>query len=377
MNHIHCSECGEQFSLNDKIWRCSCGGVLDINFKSEFCKEKIANRAPNMWRYREAIPIEHDKNIISFNEGFTPLTSLKLKNQSKTVLIKQDHLFNTGSYKDRGASVLISKVKELGINKVTEDSSGNAGSAIAAYCAKAKISCEIYIPEQTSAGKLAQIQAYGGNLHKIPGSREDTAEAVLKATIDNNYYYASHVWNPFFFQGTKTFAYEICEQLQWSIPDTLVLPVGNGTMVLGAYIGFQDLINADIVEKMPKFITVQAANCAPLFEAFENKLSNIPLIETQKTVAEGIAIARPIRGKQILDAITKSDGEIITVKESEIIDSLDKMCKHGFFIEPTAAATIAGLEKYIDRENDEEVIVSAFTGHGLKASNKILNILAK
>jgi threonine synthase len=178
-----CTKCNEEFPLNEKIWKCECGGLLDIDFKSTFPVDKIKGRKPTMWRYREAIPILDDKNIISFDEGFTPLIDVAF--HDKSVLVKQDHLFPTGSYKDRGASVLVSKVGELAIKKVVEDSSGNAGCAIAAYCAKAQIDCEIFVPEDTAAGKLAQIQFYKAKLNKISGSREDTAHAVLKAADGN------------------------------------------------------------------------------------------------------------------------------------------------------------------------------------------------
>ena len=179
MSNLICTKCNQKFPLEEKIWKCACGGLLDVDFHPHFPLDKIRQRKPTMWRYREAIPISEDQNIISFEEGFTPLIQVDFGRRS--VWIKQDHLFPTGSYKDRGASVLISKVKELGIPKVVEDSSGNAGCAIAAYSAKGGITSEIFVPENTSPGKLAQIQAYGAKLNKIPGSREDTARAVLEA----------------------------------------------------------------------------------------------------------------------------------------------------------------------------------------------------
>ena len=326
-----------------------------------------------MWRYREAIPILEDKNIISFDEGFTPLIPVKFG--VKTVWIKQDHLFPTGSYKDRGASVLVSKIKELGIDAVAEDSSGNAGCAIAAYCAQAKIECEIFVPEDTAAGKLAQIRLYGAKLNRIPGSREDTAHAVLRAAEKN--YYASHSWNPFFFQGTKTFAFEVCEQLGWKSPDSVIIPVGNGTLLLGAYIGFQELFNAGIVSQIPKIIGVQAASCAPIYKAFKENLEEIPEINKKDTLAEGIAIAEPIRGKQILEAVKRSKGALIIVDDLEIKKSLRYLCEKGFYIEPPSAATTAGLSKYLESSHPDEIIVSVFTGHGLKTTEKMLKILAE
>ena len=371
MGRLICKKCNQSFSLGEKIWRCVCGGLLDIQFQSSFPLDKIRKRKPNMWRYREAIPISGEKNIISFNEGFTPLIPVDFAGHR--VWLKQDHLFPTGSYKDRGASVLLSKVKELGIQRVVEDSSGNAGCAIAAYSARAGIQSEIFVPESTSPGKLAQIQSYGAILNKVPGSREATARAVWNTAQKE--YYASHSWNPFFFQGTKTLAFEVWEQLDWKAPDTIILPVGNGTLLLGAYLGFGDLLEAGMIREIPKIIGIQSSLCAPLVKAFQESLKNIPIIQPKETMAEGIAIAEPVRGEQVIDAVRKSGGSFIPVDEEEIKKSLRWTFGQGFYIEPTSAATVAGIFKYLKNSDPEETVVSALTGHGLKATEKIMKIL--
>ena len=376
MTRLICQECGAVYAADEPRWRCDCGHVLDLHFEPAFPLEKIKHRKPTMWRYREAIPIEADADIVSFDEGFTPLIEVNIA--GKKVLVKQEHLFSTGSFKDRGASVLISQVKALGIREVAADSSGNAGSAIAAYCAAAGISCHIFVPADTSPGKLAQIQLYRATLNKIPGTREDTANAVLKAA--ETIYYASHYWNPFFFHGTKTFAYETCEQLGWQAPDTVILAAGNGSLLLGAYIGFNELRSAGIIDKIPRLIGVQAGNCAPLVKGFQENSKEIPGIQKKKTTAEGIAIAAPIRGPQILVAVRETRGNMIAVSETEIKQSLKEMCAKGHYIEPTSAAVIAGVNKYIFNHPEQksmahEVIVTVFTGHGLKAGGKMLEIL--
>jgi len=314
-----------------------------------------------MWRYRAAIPLTRNSNIVSFDEGFTPLIPLDFGGRS--ALLKQDHLFPTGSFKDRGASVLVSKVRELGIKKVVIDSSGNAGAAVAAYCARAGIMCEVFVPAGTLPGKLASIRAYGAKLRLVPGTREDAARAAFRAAF--RIYYASHYWNPFFFQGTKTFAYEVCEQLGWRAPDVIVLPCGNGTLVLGAYIGFRDLKSAKIIRRMPRIIAVQATCCAPIYRAF---LGRYRRISRKPTMAEGIAIAEPLRAGSILHAVGETGGGVLAVTEHEIKVALRDMGRRGFFIEPTAAATIAGLVRYLKRATKNEVVVSAFTGHGLKTA---------
>jgi threonine synthase len=266
--------------------------------------------------------------------------------------------------------VLISKMKEWGVQKVVEDSSGNAGSAIAAYCAKAGIECEIYVPHTTSSGKLVQIQAYGATLKKVKGSREKTAEVAMEAA--SKIPYASHCWNPFFLHGTKTFAFEVWEQMDWKSPDTLVLPIGHGTLFLGAYMGFRELKEAGMVKRIPRLVGVQSAFCAPLYQAFRKGWGETRPIARKETIAEGIAIAEPVRGKQILKSVRDTDGEILTVTEREIKEALREMGRKGQFIEPTSAATIAGLKKYLRKKRRKETVVSTLTGMGLKSVEKML-----
>ena len=287
---------------------------------------------------------------------------------------KLDHLFPSGSYKDRGATVLITQAKALGVKKVVQDSSGNAGCAVANYCASAEMDCEIFVPEDTSPAKLVQIQLYGAALSRVPGSREDTADAARKAAEST--FYASHVWNPFFFQGTKTWAYEVCEQMGWKAPDTVALPAGNGTLIIGAYIGFKELLNLGIINHMPKIVGIQAAYCAPLYEAFHQRLTQIPHVSTQPTLAEGIAIALPMRGMQMIEQIRETGGTVLVVEEPEIRESLLRMVRMGYYIEPTTAAIVAGVEQYLSKFAQRgETVVSVLTGHGLKSTEKLAKLV--
>jgi len=368
MERFFCSDCKRFYPTQPERWRCDCGSFLDLEFESKFPIEKIAKRGPTLWRYREAIPIHNDRFILSMGEGFTPLEGIEF--HGNPVLIKIDYLFPTGSYKDRGATVLVSKMKEWGVEKVVEDSSGNAGSAVAAYCAKAGIHCEIYVPQHTSAGKLVQIQAYGAALKKVEGSREKTAEKAMGAA--SKIPYASHCWNPYFLHGTKTFAFEVWEQMGWMAPDTLVLPIGHGTLFLGAYLGFKELKKAGRIKRIPKMVGVQSASCAPLYQAIKEGWRETHPIRKKKTIAEGIAIAEPVRGRQILEVIRETGGEVLAVMETEIRRALKEMGRKGHFIEPTSAATIAGLEKYLREKRRKERVVSTLTGMGLKSPGKML-----
>jgi threonine synthase len=184
--------------------------------------------------------------------------------------------------------------------------------------------------------------------------------------------YASHCWNPFFLHGTKTFALEVWEQMDWKPPDVLVLPIGHGTLFLGAYIGFKELKESGMIKRIPRLVGVQSASCAPLYRAFKKGWTEPRPIEKGETVAEGIAIAEPVRGRQILEAIQRTDGEILAVTEREIGIALKEMGRRGHFIEPTSAATIAGLKKYLKKKSRREAVVSTLTGTGLKSVGKML-----
>lgn len=321
-----------------------------------------------MWRYREALPLGEGASVVSLGEGMTPIVPVDLGPGELTVKLEQ--LFPTGSYKDRGAAVLISKAKEMGIERVVEDSSGNAGCAIAAYAAKAGIECEILVPGSASPGKLAQILLYGAALRRIPGSREDTANAALAAA--RTVYYASHSWNPFFLQGTKTFAYEVWEQSGCRAPDALLLPAGNGTLLIGSHIGFRDLKENGLIDRIPRHIAVQAENCAPLLAMFRDSLDAVPSIVTRETIAEGVAIAAPVRGKEIVDIVRETGGEVVAVSDEEVEKALILLGRKGLYVEPTSALAVAGYLKYPRLRSG--AVVAPLTGHGLKANEKLLKI---
>lgn len=364
-----CPSCSAEYPLSSPIWRCDCGSFLEIEFKPKIEIEKIDKKRISLWRYRDFIPIDEDKNIVSFDEGFTPL--IKLESFQKEFFAKLEFLFPTGSFKDRGASVLVSKLKEMGIKKVVEDSSGNAGCSISAYCSNAGIECEIFVPEKVPPAKLAQIKAYRAKINLILGTREDVAESARNSAEKS--YYASHVWSPFFSQGTKTFSYEVWEQLDLNVPDSIILPVGNGTLLIGAYIGFRELFGSGLIDKIPRFIAVQSENCSPIYTIFKNNLNKIPNIEPKSTVAEGIAVANPARWEMIIKIIKETEGDVLTVKEEEISESALELAKKGVYVEFTSATAIAGLKKY--KTKNCETIVVPLTGHGLKSNENYLKFL--
>jgi threonine synthase len=250
------------------------------------------------------------------------------------------------------------------------NSNDNAGTAIAAYAARAGIACDVYVPASASAKKLRQIAAHGATVHAISGSREDTAAAAIAAVESEQVFYASHVYHPFFFQGTKTYAYELWEQLGRA-PQVVVLPVGNGTLLLGAYYGFQDLLRAGLIERLPRILAIQAEGCAPLAQAFARGDEVAAPVVNMGTEAEGIAIAAPARSRQILAAVRETGGLIISVSDAAIEAARDHLARRGFYVEPTAAAPYAGLVDYCARYLNEQAPAGhqpLFSGNPLRGS---------
>lgn len=339
-----------------------------------FHREALGCRPPTIWRYREALGICEEAEAVTLGEGMTPLVDTCLGSQP--VGLKVDYLCPTGSYKDRGSSVMLTQLKAWGLPRIIEDSSGNAGASIAAYAALAGIPSDIYVPASTSAGKAAQIELYGANLVKVPGTREDTARAALDAA--NHHFYASHNWSPWFLAGMKTAAYEIAEQMDWRVPDWVVTPAGGGGLLCGLYLGFSDLLRAGITKSIPRLVAVQADACDPIHHAWQAGLTDVPVVAKGVTAAEGISVAKPVRGPIILQAIRETRGMAVTVTDNEIWKALPMLGGLGLYVEPTAAAAPAAFLR-LRREGLIPAgtrTVVMLTGSGLKATDKIVEHFA-
>jgi threonine synthase len=252
------------------------------------------------------------------------------------------------------------------------DSSGNAGSAIAAYATRAGIGCDVYVPASTSAGKLAQLDAYGARVHRIEGTREDTAAAAAKAADQPGMFYASHVYNPVFLHGTKTYVLELWEQLGGRLPGILVLPAGNGTLVLGCHLGVSELLSLGLIDRRPRIVAVQASGCAPLAAAAARGSAVRAEVASATTIAEGIAIARPARGEQILAAVAGSGGTIVTVTDDQVRAAAADLARSGLYVEPTSAvcwaAVRAGLVEGTAGTASTPEVVAPLCGTGLKSA---------
>lgn len=370
---LQCSRCRKEYSLDTKSFRCECGAPFDLVHDCVFRESEINRVTHSIWRYRKAIPVEKDENIVSLGEGLTPVLSLVYEGYN--IWVKLEYVSPTGSFKDRGASVLFSFLKEIGIKNVIEDSSGNAGVSASAYGARAGINCEIFCPDYTSGGKLLQIELFGANLIKVKGTREDTARAVAEAAKTR--YYASHNWNPFFVEGLKTLAFEIGEQFGWNVPDNIVLPLGFGGLYYGLYLGFKQLLRDRIISKVPRLFGVQSNMCCPLYEAFvTNGEVNPDYVQKGETIAEGVCGAKPIFWRQIIKAARETRGSITTVSDQEIKKGLRFLARNGFLVEPTSAIVMEGFRNFVEMKaiRAEEKTLLILTGSGLKALDKLKKI---
>lgn len=365
-----CATCQTAAPRDTLRWRCPCGGLYELRGTAAFPRDTLRERPQTLWRYREALPLPPGCDAVTLGEPVTPLLPWSALPGS---LLKLEFLLPTGSFKDRGACVMLTHMKRLGVRAAVEDSSGNAAAAVAAYSARAGIACRIFVPASASSGKLAQIAAYGADVVPVPGAREDVAAAARREAERS--YYASHVFNPYFFQGTKTFAFEIWEQLGCRAPDRVILPVGHGTLYLGAYLGFRDLLTAGEIPRLPRLIGVQAEPCAPLVAAWRGQ----PAAEPGSTIAEGIRIAAPDRTEAILEACRQSHGDLLAVSEAEIVSTLFTLGRAGLYVEPTAAVAPAGALKLAaaGRLPGEGITVVPLTGSGLKAGTTIAELLKR
>ncbi|AKK30603.1 pyridoxal-5'-phosphate-dependent protein subunit beta [Mycobacterium sp. EPa45] len=329
MPPLQCRSCGREFDVAELVWRCACGGLLDVT---------------RTWRptAQSVLPVPVGRSI-TLGEGNTPMIPSQTL---PSVRFKLEFLSPTLSFKDRGAVVLAALAAELRVGRAVVDSSGNAGTAAAAYFARAGIDCEVLVPASTSPEKLAQIRAHGATLTLVPGSRADTAAAAMDIAALPGMFYASHVYHPYFMHGVKTYGYEIWQQNGRRLPSGVLVPVGNGTLLLGCYLAFAELVAAGLADRMPALFAVQAAGCAPLAAVWEGAVWEGAVWEGTEyaaapTVAEGIAITAPPRAEQILAAVRACGGTIVTVDDDAIVAGRHALAREGLFVEPTAAVCYA------------------------------------
>ena len=370
MTEPQCGSCGAS-AAGPAPWRCQgCGSPLELDLPAATTATFAVEGAIGVWRYRGWLP---PADPVTLGEPQTGLTDLSI--HGRTAFAKIEGGLPTGSFKDRGSTVTVSWLRSRGVREMAIDSSGNAGASVAAYAARSGTRVRVFVPADTSPAKLLQARAHGATVIAVPGLRS-AAGFAARAWVDEagpDVVYASHLWQPAFLAGTATFAYEVFEQLGRQAPDVVVAPLGGGTLLLGAHIGFARLRVAGFIDRVPRLVGVQSSACAPLARAFRAGGSDADEVEPGATIAEGIRIAAPPRSRQILAAVRDTGGEIVEVTDDEIRASLRTLLAQGLFVEPTSAAAHAGTRQAT--RQDERVVV-ALTGHGLKAVGAIGELVA-
>ena len=364
MNFV-CGKCGTKESTSTRNPKCECGGLWKLHFDAPRYDPSLIDKSIwGMFRYHEFMALEDETwREVTLGEGMTPIVSF-----SDDVLLKMDYFMPTLSFKDRGAAVLIAHCKAIGVDSVVQDSSGNAGNSVAAYCGRCGIDCEIFVPEGTSPKKIDMIKAHGAHVNIVPGSRDNCADACRAKVKKEGKYYANHVYNPFFYEGTKTYIYEVYEQLG-RIPENIFIPLGNGTLFIGAIKGLEELLAAGAIDSIPNIVAIQSENCDPFVKAAEAGEKSPAKVDPKPTLAEGIAIGRPARGEEILGYIYRHDVRLIRAPEDKILEARSLLAEKGIYCEHTTAANYAAYLKYCEAHGETRDSLLPMCGAGLKSDH--------
>ena len=363
---------GKLYPLDVPRWCSDERTPLLVTSGKGISRDEIDGRTRSLWRYRASLPVDIAKPI-SLGEGCTPLVEQAWGDLRPH--FKLEWFNPTGSFKDRGSAVMLSYLRQIGIDAILEDSSGNGGSSMAGLGASGGMRVKILTPASTSPAKIAQVRAYGAEIQLVDGPREESqAEAIRQS---NETFYASHNWQPFFLEGTKSLAYELWEDLGFRAPDNVVIPVGAGSSLLGCAFGFRELMKAGQIAKLPRLFVTQPLNCSPIDASFKAGVDTPVERAVHKTIAEGTAIRHPRRLREIIGALRESGGGTIALTEEEIVAALRRLARQGLFAEPTSASAAAALDKLAAAGSIKanETTVVLLTGNGLKAATTIADLV--
>ena len=355
----------QKSSTTSRQAKCECGGLWNLDYvPPKFSLDDVDRNEWSMFLYRKFMALEGDAwKDISLGEGMTPMVRF-----DENVLLKMDYFMPTLSFKDRGAAVLIAHCKAIGVDSVVQDSSGNAGNSVATYSGKAGISCEIFVPEGTSPKKIDMIRAHGATCTVVPGSRDHCADVFRSKVDTNNCYYANHVYNPYFYEETKTYIYEVFEQLG-RMPKHILIPVGNGSLFLGAIYALEHLLASGVIEAMPKIIALQSEYCDPILQAAEKGEDKPAKVTPKPTIAEGIAIGLLMRGEEMLRLTHKYDIKFVHAPEDKIVEARAALAKKGIYCEHTTAANYVAYLRYCELYGVAEDCLITMCGAGLKSDH--------
>jgi len=386
LTHQECINCRTKYGIDEVVYFCrKCGDILEIKTDFEEIKDTIKDgewqKTPlSVWRYRNFMPIHESTKLVTLNEGGTGLhrsarlcaefglTNLWIKNEGENP---------TGSFKDRGMTVGVTKAIELGARNVICASTGNTSASLAAYAARAGIKSTVLIPSGKIAyGKLSQAMIHGAKVLQVKGNFDEALKFVLKLAEKHNSIYLLNSINPFRIEGQKSLGYEICEQLNNNCPDRIIIPIGNAGNISAVWKGITEFYKLGFIKKLPKMTGIQASGSAPIAQMIKNNRNEITPVENPETIATAIRIGAPVSWKKAVRAIKESQGTAETVTDEEILDAQMMLARiEGIFVEPASASSIAGLKKLVKNGviDKDERIVCITTGHGLKDPDTAIN----
>ncbi|MEC8712882.1 MAG: threonine synthase [Chloroflexota bacterium] len=389
-SHIECTSCKKTFSKDEILKLCpvdDCGKVLfpkyDLDFdKSRKSIDDLKNREPNMWRYKEFLPVNFEENIITLGEGFTPILDAKnlaLDLGINKLLIKDESLNPTSSFKARGLSAAVSKAKEFGIKKFSIPTAGNAGGALSAYAAKGNLESYVFMPKDAPQANKTEVKYFGSNLELIDGYINDAGKRSLEQSSNLNLFDVSTLKEPYRVEGKKTMGYEIAEQLNWNLPDHIIYPTGGGTGIIGIWKAFQELSEIGMIESdLPKMICVQADGCSPVVDAYLKGKKYAELFKKPATIAAGMRVPIAVGDYLIIDSVNQSNGTALKINDKDMVEGVKKMSsKEGIFCAPEGGSIVSAAIKLISSNfiKPNETVLLLNTGSGYKYLEELTNAI--
>ena len=382
LTHLECGLCGEKLNPNEPWNLCpKCNKPLLARYALNAARnavnpKMISSRKPNMWRYKELMPVKDHSNILTLGEGFTPLHhARRLGNEVdfEHLYIKDEGLNPTGSFKARGLCAAISKAKELGIRSVSIPTAGNAGGAMSAYAALAGMEAFVFMPKDVPKPFINECKALGAKVTLIDGLITDCGKAAAEELKRYNRFDVSTLKEPYRIEGKKTMGYELAEQMNWTLPDVIIYPTGGGTGLVGMWKAFDEMERLGWIDShRPRMVTVQSTGCAPMVKAFEEGKEFADMWEGARTVADGLRVPAAVGDFLILRALRESNGNAVAVPDKEIMEAANLMGRtQGIFPAPEGGAVLAGF-LHLHRsgwiKNSDKVILFN-TGSGHKYSH--------
>ena len=389
-SHIECTSCKKTFSKDEILKLCpvdDCGKVLFPKYDLDFAKSRksiddLKNREPNMWRYKEFLPVNFEENIITLGEGFTPILDAKnlaLDLGINKLLIKDESLNPTSSFKARGLSAAVSKAKEFGIKKFSIPTAGNAGGALSAYAAKGNLESYVFMPKDAPQANKTEVKYFGSNLELIDGYINDAGKRSLEQSSNLNLFDVSTLKEPYRVEGKKTMGYEIAEQLNWNLPDHIIYPTGGGTGIIGIWKAFQELSEIGMIESgLPKMICVQADGCSPVVDAYLKGKKYAELFKKPATIAAGMRVPIAVGDYLIINSVNQSNGTALKINDKDMVEGVKKMSsKEGIFCAPEGGSIVSAAIKLISSNfiKPNETVLLLNTGSGYKYLEELTNAI--